>query len=388
MFKAGDKVVCVDPGASGVFELNKEYTIKEIVNLRRVRIVETRDAFGGGGWMVKRFKHVEKEAVVAAVKDKYVGLTAEQLYAHAMEMNLPGRGRMNKAELLAALRAIMPDDKPKAAPAVPKVDEFKLGRELRQKTGNNPGVCSYVIRCGDIVTWNIKDVCHARFRGPYREQHKGINEAVLDVAGHYNEHTYKEGYRAFLDYMLNRSPYSSTFKTKSVEQALETGVYSNADGASHSRCVAGAIGLREGSEYPKRMVVFMEVKKMGFSEHVAHIATQFLLKDGSDFKLTYPNGGHMSTVSSMERGDYLKFYKVGFHRHPDQKVMSAGDAYQYQIYDSIAAQGGKDNIETMMTGLFKTVIRKGWEVKPNVLTQRALYAGLEALEKAIEDVKP
>jgi hypothetical protein len=185
MFKAGDVVVCVDPYLALVE--GQEYVVEHVYQNTNVRI-------RGVAWRPTRFKLKEEQ------KEE---MTYDELYQIAIDLAIRGRSYMGKGELEAAIAEHKAANKaPKAPEPAPVV--VPLGEQLRVNTGNTPGTCSYAWRSKEKTSLHVRDVCHARLRSP-----EPMLEIVLDVAGHYNNHSNKEAYKAFVMWMLVDSPFRS-----------------------------------------------------------------------------------------------------------------------------------------------------------------------------------
>lgn len=332
-------------------------------------------------WQMKDWKWVYAEKSFELVRAVDAPKEAEmrtykQLYVEAAKRGIPRRSAMNKAQLFAALqqkqvKAADPVPKPVPPPPPPKKT---LGEELREKTGNLPRTCSYAHSYKGIRRFQVSDVCHARMRAAQ------MDEAVCDVAGHMGEHKNQAGYRRFLQFMLNSSPYASVYLTKNVDEALKSGVYMDCT-KSHSQMVAGCIALREGSEFPKRIDVFAKLLDVGFSGKVAWFAANFFSLSGEHFQAIGCGGGHMTLHSGMSADDLLKFFKEGFHRAVN--APSNVNANHYYIFNSIAQISEQGSINTWLNKRgFSPVEAPRWGEKPAVFSVRQLSKLLEELEVA------
>lgn len=337
---------------------------------------------------IEHYEEKEKETVRAEIKkDDYTGVNRDNLRIIASQKKIPGRGRMTKEQLLASLRAQV---KPIPAPVVPKEDDFTyVGVELRKRKeerdrGNLPHSVSVFAlvhkNTKKAPEYNVNAPCHASVRSV-----SGLLAFVDDIECFRKRHTFKEQYDRYIDYMLNRSPYASGFLTKKLSDAIVSGVFYDTN-KSNSVCVASAIGLREGSEYPNRMEIFGDVLALGFSERTAHIAAQWLnkTKDGK-YKTTYPSGAHMSTISSMESEEYFRFFREGYFKDPGTPAKEA--AHGYKIFETIAEiayYNYKNNIGKVIPPFFKQENLKCWD-RESIITLRNLYAGLEKIEEKLNE---
>lgn len=334
----------------------------------------------------KSLKHVEEK--------EQKQMTFDEAYEQARALRIVGRGSMNKAQLFAAIVAAKaaPAVKPAAPLAAPaKPPKPTLGEELRQKTGNDPGTCSYAMEWDNgHRRFQIGDVCHARMKtaSVYESKENREKEAkatlvacALDVKGHYENAGDKPAYRAWVDYFINRSPFAVAFKTKNVDEAMEEAVYMDVT-QPNSYLVAAAIGLRQASEFPYRLATWKQLVAAGFSEKAAHFMCHHL----SGGMFVPDSGGHSPFTTPMTKDEFLSFFKKGFkntNEAPANKNFST-----YRVFACIADPDAYyANPKTVTLGKYLEEILKhkpvGYGGKQLPIPQRILFAAMEQIEKDI-----
>jgi hypothetical protein len=350
-WKVGDVLVCVMRRPGCVPEIGDECVITEITNNGDIngKIINSDKVFNGhySEQFAKKEKAVEK-------KINFQAMTRDALREYARKNNIKGYSNLLKADLIELVsnqkQAVLPLIPKPAVPVKPS-----LGMELKQKTGNNARTCSYALEfASGHRRFQTHDVCHARLRSyvayakhPYYEGQGYEKEAevvavALNVSGHLSQFETpeeKQTYRDFVKYVITESPYSSVFLTKNVEDAFNEAVYLDVD-KPLSWCVAGAIHLREGSEFRRTWLpswkVFMD---MGFTGKESWFLATFFRKAGEGFNPHIPTGGHMTVHGAMDTEDFLKFYKEGFHLKKDELSLRKNQE-NYSIFACIAGQRG------------------------------------------------
>lgn len=422
MFKVGDKVICVEHGGVKYIRNGNEYVISKIENYHPDNVLVRVEEFPNRKFFDWRFvlkapPPVDEPAVGLIVVDGAVKnapvepavhakpvlppenkeedmniVRVPALYLKAKEAKVKNRSKMNKAQLIAALQELQAKKaegaiiKP-AAPVAPPPDPFALGKELRKRVKNTPGTCSYVVKEGPDpgdVNWHVADVCHYRLRSSTDI----MTECVLDVEGHYINAADKEGYAAFVEYMLLRSPFAETFTTKTFAEARAHGVYMNCN-EPMSNIVTAAVALRGASEHNYILPNFKKIKEMGFSEKVAHIACHLFYEVDGKWKVSSLGGWHSVFISTQNMKEIVRTFRDGLWRNKKKPAANKAGARDYRIHSTIAGEGGSSLGMFSVDAFPETTIGMGWNAE-KALTQRTLFRGLEKLDelltKAIEPV--
>lgn len=264
--QVGDAVICVDPGP---------------------KLVEGR-------------KHV-----ITGVVGAFVRIDGRDEHFYPYRFKHDGVYYKGEPELVHA-------PKPKAKPKA--IIKPALGVELRQKVGNNVGECSYAIEFNDGErVFQVADVCHARLR---QMSDREITSVVLDVQGHILNNESQE-YRAYIDYIINVSPWSSVFHRKGLHHAIKNGIYLDVN-RPISNVLGAAVALREGSEFKWKLPLFNKIIEAGFSGNVAYLLSACCVptKDG------YYYGGflnsHRVLDSRQDKEKLFAFFREGYKPSPDK----------------------------------------------------------------------
>lgn len=253
-----------------------------------------------------------------------VNVTYAALYREAVNLGIKGRSSMNKAALASAISGLT--DKSLGSALQKRVDERGVG------------TCSYAFRTRSGVT-NIfaYDVCHARLCA-----HEPIVEIVLNMRGHSEKYDGDalDQYRAYADYLMNRSPIATSFLTKTVEDAEESGVYLDCS-RPFDELVVAAVMLREGSEFNRgrHMSNYMS---QGVPERAAHLLACLT---NSNNALIEPTGWHTTVSGTQELDGLIKFFRTGFHRRKSSKGANDSACSRYEILDTVAKDALKHVLE-------------------------------------------
>lgn len=218
--------------------------------------------------------------------------TYKEWYALAKEKNIPGRSKMNKEQLVQAVREYK-------EPILP------LGDELRKKVGKKQSCCHFAKEFENGKrTYHVNAPCHASLGLEHKE-----NCAVLvDDIGYVQQPPI---YKDFVHYMLNESPFKDQFLTKDVEKAIQHGVYYDVD-KEYNRVVCSAVALRQGDEHAYKLSAFKYFKEKGFSANVSWCLAQLITLIDGKFGLDNMGGGHDVFCNTMAADSFFKFFKEGF----------------------------------------------------------------------------
>ena len=160
-------------------------------------------------------------------------------------------------------------------------------------------------------------VCHAALERKYEEHPEDRFAVVNGFQTTYNgmngagkwEDTSLEDKALYLDWLFNRSPYASTFISKSAIRSLNYG-FSVSDCATPSNLMAaGLVATRRMWEYPYILRVWVDLTKAGVNEnlayYLAHLASCKVDGTGS-LHWNYPVYGHCSIDSHTWGVDSVK----------------------------------------------------------------------------------
>lgn len=234
----------------------------------------------------------------------------------------------------------------KVAEEKPKVPT--LLEELNRQVGNNAGTCSYAIEFENgHRRYQVRDACHARIPFPYYEKEKEEKEAValcLNIGGHAAKMNGEDqnNYWYYVDYILNRSPWSSMFiGNKNLDNIKkEGGVYVDVK-RGINEIMSAAVALRMGSEFDHILANFYNLSQAGCNENIAWIVSKhfFKTKYGTD------GGAHSTLQSSLNFKQYVQTMETGVFPNPGPKYSTAYNQ-GYVICRSMAKEEG-ENINTV-----------------------------------------
>lgn len=127
---------------------------------------------------------------------------------------------------------------------------------------------------GGKDNYSTTQVCHAGLNGRYRDCTKGqaVVNVLMDGSGYATGRILpKEVELWFVDYILNRSPYQSTFIEKDAEKALETQVTVSTGEVPANLMSAGMVALRRLWEYTSVAHTAYDLVQAGVNEDLAYV---------------------------------------------------------------------------------------------------------------------
>ncbi|MNQ03996.1 hypothetical protein D3C85_167020 [compost metagenome] len=217
--------------------------------------------------------------------------------------------------------------------------EEMLGMLNRGERGWKDTACIAVVYKDDVHV-SPNQACHAGLANSYEGMRNSgaiaVVSALMKPGGEVLEE--KEALM-FLDWLLNRSPYSSSFITKSPHEALyHKAIISDAFTPSNLMA-AGLVSSRRLWEYPVVARVFCDLVKAGVLEDLAywlaHIAMASSNRTGS-FSWSGGKSGHCSV-------DTYSTSKLSLKNFLEHKPTSLNKTYNqskwYEGYHSMYSEG-------------------------------------------------
>lgn len=345
---------------------------------------------------------------------KKVGLTYTYWYNEAKRLNIAGRSKLNKkgledavnkrlnedreaADLLAKKKAEeaqrIKEEKEKAAKELArkkKEEDAKrpLGEVLTEQVADIDYPCSFALQYEDFHRNVLKSYsCHAFLGygkdagyGNLTTNHGNITQVVFCLSGHYKASKEPATYKEWIDYMINRSPWSNAFITKDVEEGLKSGFYGNVE-ESLSRLSCSAIQMRQASEFGGVIETFKFIKANGFSDNVACFMTIGIRKGANGWVNYSMDGGHTCFIGLHNLEQVVKFFKEGWHRPTDKPFKD--NLGGYKIQNSIAQQSTPDLYSFFKKYCIPTVTGAGWD-RVEKLDDKSVLACAEAVKALID----
>lgn len=156
----------------------------------------------------------------------------------------------------------------------------------------------------------VAQPCHYELRGGYGESKKKA-VAVIDSIScrieHLPEHK-KQGFKDYVNYLLNRSPWSIAYKTKTYEDAVANCIDMNLD-VTANIMVGACIAMRQSSEYSDVLPVHAFLKAKRFSGDVCFLVAQhFTMNEAGVFSPLNINSGHSILTTDMPSAEVFKFF--------------------------------------------------------------------------------
>jgi len=346
-FQVGDlvKIVGDNGGFPGGFVVGLEgkiYTLREFVGEMRKGIHPE-----PGYWRMVNSSYVWHCTQFKLVNPRKAK-TRDELRKQAKELKIPRWYDMRKAALQQAIM----QEKQKPAPPKPLALP-PLGEEVVRRMKHRDGCCAYAMeRENGERIFHTPDVCHARLKASYSHKsgsyEAGYSKAVLNIEHHYRFHPSPEQYQQWVEMMLSHSPFCSIFLTKDFDEALKGGVYVDVK-APLSQVVAAAIALREGSEYPQRIVAYSKLIEAGVLPKAAYFVSLCFSQEDANWRWTPPDGAHcIFALQEMEFDGLLQFLRESFHMPADAPFKS--NCGLYHVFDAICPGTGYYSYKKMQPG--------------------------------------
>lgn len=187
------------------------------------------------------------------------------------------------------------------------------------------------------------NVCHNHMNNHgFKYVINGINHTGVGYSGNNGRFLPAEVELWFVDYIINRSPYSETFLSKDAAKCLEDKVTLSSGDHPSNLMVAGLVALRRLWEYSMVARAAYDLAQDGVNEdlafvlgHLVNVETQ--VSPDSQTGWTYCHSGHCSIDPSIMS---LKVVK-NFLDHKPQKLNSlwSEGKGRYDGYDAMYGEG-------------------------------------------------
>ncbi len=215
---------------------------------------------------------------------------------------------------------------------------------IKREKDNWSRVASIAIVKEKDVEYSTNHACHAglMFNGYGRggPGARAVVSLLMKPCPVTVEMLYEDEALLFLDWLLNRSPYASTFITKSAHEALHHKATISTAYAPSNLMAAGMVASRRLWEYPVIARVFCDLVKAGVNEnlsyYLAHIASTRFKCDGN-IDWSNSNRGHCSIDTySMGREEVKNFIE----NKPVKLNKDYAESCNYQGYDCMFGSCG------------------------------------------------
>ncbi len=304
--------------------------------------------------------------------------TYDGYYAEAKRMNIPGRGKMNKQALRAAIidqapqvapvpnkaavEAPRPLPEPPKKPAAPVKPLLPLEEALREKVGDEERefsgseVSSFAYEYdGGKRHFSVRDICHASMRN------SSITKVVEDVKQWHIIHQNPDGYAMFLDWFVNESVFAPAFVTKNWREkslVLNTGMHKDA-------IVSTQVALRQMHERQGKLGSWLWYVEKGYDKNMSYLLSNLFEKNGDTWSLASMDNGHAIFYSRHSINDLVKFFRDG-KWNIDDDVKSSWREYGFSVFDSFARQYNAEQEEWVSrwrAPFFVNKVVSGWNAK-------------------------
>jgi hypothetical protein len=277
-------------------------------------------------------------------------IDGDQIRIQALPLNID-MGYFHKGSWVLAGKQEKAVPKKKEEPQLDPVKQAekieKMLKGCREKLVKNSGGCAnfYLIKQkknGDLVkVGGTAQPCHYELRGGYEGMKGEVPVAVIDSIScredHLDEHK-KQGFKDYVNYLLNRSPWSIAYKTKTYEEAVANCIDMNID-VTANIMVGACIAMRQSSEYSDVLPVHAFLKAKRFSGDVCFLIGQhYTINHRGEFVPLNINSGHSILTTTMPADELFKFFATKeFVGEADKKPYREHMAYN-NIFGSLTGK--------------------------------------------------
>lgn len=248
-----------------------------------------------------------------------------------------------------------PVPKPVPKPAIIQ-HELDLREDLFSKGGAS--ICSFGFEFEDgsrSLQYNAP--CHAGLRVYYGGKGpKKVTQLAYCIRREKRFITGKEeAHKAYVDYIINKSPWAVAFLTKDIEEAYTKDILMNID-ANHNVVCGAAVALRVGTEKQGRIDTFKMLVDKGVSGHAAWLISFCYVPNGKGYVPSFSGGGHDVIDCYRSWKGMIQFFSKGYFR----KGAVGGKTYrEYSYYDGFCEYvAGGNSVDTIRTWMEKNVKAK------------------------------
>ncbi len=284
-----------------------------------------------------------------------------------------------------------------AKPAAPKPEvKLTLGEALIKKMQGRIGTCSFAIEF-DNGQYSLHNTapCHA---GLSYDRDKGKPVRVFNALKGYANDNNRANLIRFYTYICNESPWRIAFEEPFTPEMIDSGVYLKVD-TPKNILVGACIAMRQASEFPDRLTMFIRLLDLKYSPNVAFAAAN--LSGRGSALVAREGSGHDIIHRRMNFDELVSFFNNDMFKEKG-KPYNDSPGYGYEIWNSIAKSKniyGKlegDEIKGTVFGhvmsFFKPnelTIKRGWndvvmEKHPAVTGDNALLTMANILAKEIK----
>jgi hypothetical protein len=329
------------------------------------------------GWWKKRFQLLEKKEK-EEVAQFIIAQTFDVLRKAASAKKIVGYSRMSKQQLVDALNK-------NEAPAAPPVPQKNVVPENLIKKADRNATCSYAIEFTDgTANYYATDVCHARLTLYANGDQKGKTAKCvwLNIRHHVDNHSDKEAYKLWLNWMLKEGPFAQLLEAQDWKDAYDNCIRIDAKWGVNQVATA-AVALREGSEFYGRCLLWKEICDKGFSPLAAWLYAQNFMKEEGKIKFKPQTAGHQSySLLLFPLDKFKEFFVNGVWQVPGVPY-GKGVFTRFVCHEALSGKNLYENIQGKSAQQYFTEI---FSVKvagfggASFIRERDVFKGLEALE--------
>lgn len=274
----------------------------------------------GGQWIAEMDATVADVIVIAGNTDNgwYV---CDNGFNYPPEALRLGNEEDRKLAIGALLRKAQQDNIKEAKMKADSVSTFVKFKHLKGKVS---------------PTNTFAGICHADLG--YKD-YEGGGElvGVTDYLYAYEKQVDKvqhADYKAYVDYIINRSPWAIASKRMSVDRVLKEGLHmklSTPGKIFGAACVA----LRMGKEFSAtRLPIYTMVVNEGYEECVAFMVMHAFTADDQEIRYSPPNGAHTLADTATQIGPWCSLMRYGY----DEASLKAEPYIETQTYRGFTQQ--------------------------------------------------
>jgi hypothetical protein len=349
MVKAGDWVIWIE-ASNDYFTNGKKYLVEEVYGaIGEEHLLYVKDDKGMlRGRRLARFKPTDDVRVFVCTRETHKvkgihGVGYKLIKEEGQYLILEGIGKV-KAERFTEL-GHAPVIKAPATLFLNKLEE-KVGKGYKMDS-----VACYMIDRGE-VSWNTKDVCHARLRGGV-----GTKGAATWIKSAYVGNKHLATYREYVDWIVNKSIFSKAFLHNcSLDRMMESGVEFDVT-APANVVFTGAVALRMFHEHKYFREVFHKLYEEGFDMEVCFVVAHGYKAKGYWGGLDDWHGVLSDTTCKALK----KVFKEGLLKTSNQfNSTDRWDDYFCARGFAEVGEGVNTLVKTYLNKRFKRKVEGGW----------------------------
>lgn len=227
---------------------------------------------------------------------------------------------------------------------------------MKKGAGGVSSFCLFKDAIGGVIKANntFAGICHAALG--YQEA--GIIVGVTDYLYPYETQVNKDqhaDYKAYVDYIINRSPWHIASHKMSVDRALKEGLHYRVEKISGKILGAACVALRMGKEFASsRLPIYTKVVNAGYEEAVAFLVQHAFTQDDGGVSLSIGTGAHTVLDPNTAIGPVVSLMRFGY----DESSLKEDNYVNRSVYRGFTSQLSDQKDYLNIGESFSALVRK------------------------------